>query len=167
MKRYLLFVLICFASVFQRVSAQEMDAEGLRAVILQEADTVSNKGNTIQFTYREKLLICIYDEAANRMRIIAPIIKRKELEEEQLLNALVANFHSALDVRYALSDEIIWSVYTHPLKSLQPAQLKDAIQQVHQAAITFGTTYNSTSFVFPGNTRKEEKLEPGLKLQKS
>jgi hypothetical protein len=75
----------------------------------------------------------------------------------------VANFHSALDVRYALSDEIIWSVYTHPLESLSPDQLKDAISQVYMAAVTFGTTYSSSDLVFPGNSRKKDKKE----LQKS
>jgi hypothetical protein len=43
------------------------------------------------------------------------IVETKDLEEEQLLNALIANFHSALDVKYVLSDQIMWSVFIHPL----------------------------------------------------
>ena len=157
--RSYLFLFFLLSSVFS-LSAQNMDPELLYDVIKQEADTVAVNGNQFQFLYNEAMLICIYDENANRMRIITPIVKREEIDEEELLNALVANFHSALDVKYALSDEILWSVYTHPLQQLSEAQVVDAIQQVYAAALTFGTTYSSTSMVFPGNTRKVEKPKP-------
>ena len=73
---------------------------------------------------------------------------------------MVANFHSVLDVKYALSDEIIWSVFTHPLKELSEHQVEDAIKQVYAAALTFGGSYSSTDMVFPGNTKKVEKPKP-------
>lgn len=88
------------------------------------------------------------------MRIITPIVKREQLNEDQLLNVLVANYHSTLDVKYALNDETIWSVFTHALKELYEHQFLDAIDQVWTAAKTFGTTYSSTNLVFPGNTKK-------------
>ena len=106
------------------------------------------------------MLICVFDENANRMRIISPIVEREKIGEEELLNALVANFHSALDVKYALSDEVIWSVFVHPLKELSEEQVVDAIQQVYTAARTFGGSYSSTNLVFPGNTKKNEKTLP-------
>ena len=140
-------------------NAQQMDTDKLLSIIEREADTVSVEKNTIQFMFNSSLLICIHDENANRMRIIAPIIEREKLSEEDLLNALVANFHSALDVKYALSDEIIWSVYTHPLRELSENQVVDAIQQVYAAAITFGHSFSSTNLVFPGNTKKKEKTK--------
>lgn len=133
-----------------------MSSDKLQELIAQVSDTLMANGNSIQFLYQEMPLICVYDENANRMRIITPIIETKELEEEQLLNMLVANFHSALDVKYALSDEIIWSVFIHPLKELSDDQVLDAIDQVYSAAATFGTTYSSTNLVFPGNTKKKE-----------
>ena len=142
------------------ISAQNMNPEILYQLIEQEADTVQVAGNSYQFIYNDALLICIYDESANRMRIISPIVKREEIGEEELLNSLVANFHSALDVKYALSDEILWSVFTHPLQQLSEEQVIDAIQQVYEAALTFGTTYSSTTMVFPGNTKKVEKPKP-------
>ena len=160
-----LYLLLLLCLLGYSVRSQTMDAERLKELISEVSDTLQNVGNAFQFMYEEKLLICIYDENANRMRIISPIIERKELEEEQLLNALVANFHSALDVKYALSDEIIWSVFTHPLKELSDHQVLDAVQQVYTAAISFGTTYSSTNLVFPGNSNKEEK--PKKILQKS
>ncbi|UJH66950.1 hypothetical protein [Allomuricauda sp. SCSIO 65647] len=137
--------------------AQEMTVERLLSIIEQEVDTVSVQNNSIQFMFNNSLLICIHDENANRMRIIAPIIEREKLTEEDLLNALVANFHSALDVKYALSDEIIWSVYAHPLRELSEYQVIDAIQQVYAAALTFGDSFSSTNLVFPGNSKKKEK----------
>ncbi len=153
-------VLLFFFGIVFSSSAQNMDPDLLYDLIEQEADTVAVSGNSYQFLYNDVMLICIYDENANRMRIITPIVKREEIGEEELLNVLVANFHSALDVKYALSDEILWSVYTHPLRELSEGQVVDAIQQVYAAALTFGTSYSSTSMVFPGNTRKVEKPAP-------
>lgn len=149
------------------LSAQEMTPGQLMDIIRQEADTVNIQGNSVQFLFNETILICIYDESANRMRIISPIVEREKLGEEELLNALVANFHSVLDVKYALSDEIIWSVYAHPLKELNEAQVIDAIQQVYAAAITFGESYSSTNLVFPGNTLRKEKPKPPKPLKKT
>ena len=148
--------------------SQNMDSQKLSNLIIQISDTVTTNGNTIQFIYKERPLICVYDENANRMRIISPIIETKNIEEKELLNMLVANFHSALDVKYALSDEIIWSVFIHPLKELADHQVLDAIHQVYAASATFGTTYSSTSLIFPGNTKKknipkEKKLVEKIK----
>ncbi len=153
-------LLLAFFSGLVSLTAQNMNAELLHDIIEQEADTLRVNGNSIQFLYKESMLICIYDENANRMRIVTPIVKREEIGEEELLNALVANFHSALDVKYALSDEIVWSVYVHPLRELTEYQVVDAIQQVYAAAVTFGTSYSSTNLVFPGNTKKVEKPKP-------
>lgn len=140
--------------------SQDMSPSKLLELIEQEADTVQTNGNSYHFLLNEVRLICVFDENANRMRIIAPVVKLEEIGEEELLNALVANFHSALDVKYALSDEIIWSVFTHPLKELSEAQVVDAIQQVYAAALTFGSSYSSTNLVFPGNKKKVEKVKP-------
>jgi len=148
-------ILLCFFNISSS-KAQEMNALKLKDIISQVSDTMLTNGNSFQFMYKARPLMCVYDENANRMRIISPIVKREELEEEQILNALVANFHSALDVKYALSDEIIWSVFVHPLKELYEHQVYDAIKQVHTANITFGSTYSSTNLVFPGNTKKKE-----------
>lgn len=156
MRKYLLVFFFLSLANPTNLMAQEMTAEKLQELIAEVSDTIAVNGNSVQFLYKERPLICVYDENANRMRIITPIVETKEVEEEQLLNMLVANFHSALDVKYALSDEIIWSVFIHPLAELSNIQLLDAIDQVYSAAATFGTTYSSTDLVFPGNTKKKE-----------
>lgn len=107
------------------------------------------------------------DENANRMRIISPIVEVFKLDEKELNNALTANFHTALDVKYAISDEILWSVFIHPLKELSEQQVINAISQVFQANATFGSTYSSTNLVFPGNLPKEEKEVKEKPLKKT
>ncbi|MEO1010208.1 MAG: hypothetical protein AAFX53_02825 [Bacteroidota bacterium] len=150
-------IVVLFAALFSfvRVTSQDMDPERLGSLIKSVTDSVETHGNSYRFVYKEVFVFTIYDENANRMRIISPIVQRDEIGEEELLNALVANFHSALDVKYALSDEIIWSVFIHPLRELSDHQVLDAINQVYRANVTFGTTYSSTDLVFPGNTEKK------------
>ncbi|NAY93236.1 hypothetical protein GTQ34_15090 [Muricauda sp. JGD-17] len=154
------FLIFLFFITHGLLQSQDMTSEKLYEIVKRESDTVRVQGNTYQFIVNKSMLICVFDEKANRMRIISPIVEREKLEEEELLNALVANFHSVLDVKYALSDEIIWSVYTHPLRELSEPQVEDAIQQVYAAALTFGSSYSSTNIVFPGNTKKVEKPKP-------
>ncbi|WP_299528794.1 hypothetical protein [Ulvibacterium sp.] len=161
MRNLFLLGLLFFMLNITASRAQEMDPKKLRGLIESVTDTFEINGNSFRFVYKDAFLFTIYDENANRMRIISPIVQRSEIEEEQLLNALVANFHSALDVKYALSDEIIWSVFTHPLRELSDHQVLDAIDQVYLANVTFGTTYSSTNLVFPGNSNKKD--EPGPK----
>lgn len=145
---------------------QNMTTQRLIEIIENEADTVEIQGNSVRFLFNDAVLIYMHDSTANRMRIISPIVKREKLEEGDILNALVSNFHSVLDVKYALSDEIIWSVYSHPLKELNEAQVVDAIQQVYAAALTFGGSYSSTDLIFPGNMRKKEKPKKPKVLKK-
>ena len=152
----LLFALFAFNTGF----SQEMNPDKLLEILQRESDTLQVNGNQYQFLVDNTILICVFDENANRMRIISPIVEREKIGEEELLNALVANFHSALDVKYALSDEVIWSVFIHPLRELSEEQVADAIQQVYTAARTFGGSYSSTNLVFPGNTKKNEKTLP-------
>ena len=155
--------IICLLIVvftFSFVRSQDMDPERLGTLITSVTDSMETRGNSYRFVYKDAFVFTIYDESANRMRIISPIVQREEIGEEELLNALVANFHSALDVKYALSDEIIWSVFIHPLRELSDHQVLDAIDQVYRANVTFGTTYSSTDLVFPGNTEREEPPKP-------
>ena len=80
-----------------------------------------NKEGTIgawNFDYEDRFMLCFTDESYNRMRIISPVADVTKLDNIELENALIANFHSALDVKYAISEDILWSVFIHPLKEL-------------------------------------------------
>ena len=73
--------------------------------------------------------------------------------------ALVANFHTALDTRYAIADGVIYSAFIYPLGSLTEEDLRSAIKQVTKARNTFGTEYSSGGIYFPGR-EYEDKEEP-------
>lgn len=165
MKNFRIFLLITTLSTFKLV-AQEMTPNKLKQLITQVADTIKTNGNSIQFAYKETMLIYVFDENTNRMRIITPVAKKEDLGQDELLNALVANFHSALDVKYALSDELIWSVFIHPLREPSDHQVLYAIDQVYSAAVTLGTSYSSTNLVFPGNTKKKENQKKTFRKTK-
>jgi hypothetical protein len=92
------------------------------------------------------------DETADRMRIISAIKEIDELSGAQLIVALEANFHSALDARYAISDGLVYAAYIHPLSSLSETEFRSAIRQVETAQHTFGSTYSSGELFFPGDT---------------
>lgn len=87
----LLFALFAFNTGF----SQQMNPDKLLEIMQRESDTLQVNGNSYQFIVDNTMLICVFDESANRMRIISPIVEREKIGEEELLNALVANFHSA------------------------------------------------------------------------
>jgi len=65
-----------------------------------------------------------------------------------MLECMEANFHTALDSKYAISNNILWSAFIHPLKELTERQLIDAVSQVYSAARTFGSSYSSGALSF-------------------
>lgn len=159
--------IICIFSL--SLSAQEMNNESLGKILEAEGDSLIGRPGSWQFNVHDHYLLVFTDESHNRMRIISPIVEVKDLEPAYLENALMANFHTALDVKYAISDGIMWSVFIHPLKELTEAQVEDAIIQVYRAAATFGTTYSSTDLFFPGNAgqeKDEKEKAPEEKEQK-
>lgn len=154
--RLLLFLVICML-LSASLSAQDMNNASIDTVIHSMSDTIAGGNGSWQFMVRGVPIICLTDEANNRMRFITPIDEVKNVTPEQLKACMDANFHSALDVRYAISDDILWVAYIHPLRELQVEQAKDAIAQVYNAAITFGTLYSSTYLTFPKRKPKTKK----------
>ncbi len=118
-------------------------------VLRQECDSVKGVLGYWEIKYKKFPMAVITDEKNNRMRIIMPIVYLKELDATYYARALEANFHSVLDAKYAISEDIMWAVYIHPLKELSTEQLKDGLSQVYFAAATFGGSYSSTDLVFP------------------
>lgn len=142
--------------------AQDMSNEKLQTIYKSFSDSISGNLGGWKFFIKEIPMMSITDTNHNRMRIISPIADASNLNDELIKAALVANFHTALDVKYAVSDGVLWSVFIHPLKELTAHQVKDALSQVYYANINFGTTFASTSLNFPGKLGKqrlEEKKE--------
>jgi len=151
------WILLLFLSLGLLSQAQYMNNETLGEIITQKADTLAGITGNWQFVYKEIPMLCITDAKNNRMRIIAPIMDSNNLDKDLLLDSMTANFHSALDVKYAISNGILWSAYVHPLKELSTEQVESAISQVYLAAKTFGTTFSSTELLFGGGALEEEK----------
>ena len=61
---------------------------------------------------------------------------------------LDANFHSALDARYAVSEGIVYALFLHPISSLTPQQIVSALDQVVSLVTTFGTSFSSGQLQF-------------------
>lgn len=153
-----LIVLISFSA------AAQTDNAFLEKVLMSKIDSIEGGSGRWQALYKGVPLIVITDQANNRMRIIAPITEVVKLDKDLLLDCLTANFHSALDVKYAISNELLWSVFVHPLNELTESEILSAVDQVAAAAITFGSTFSSTPLLFGGNQPqteiKEKKKEP-------
>ena len=137
--------------------SQAMTNEKLLQIITAQSDSISGTPGSWELVYKGVQMLCITDEKNNRMRIIAPITQAAEANKELLFDALTANFHSALDVKYAIANEIIWSAFVHPLASLQKTQLESALSQVYLAKKNFGTTFNSTDLFFGIDQKKNKK----------
>jgi hypothetical protein len=155
MKKFILFALLILINL--SVYSQNMNNEKMGKILESVADSIQGQNGQWQFKIKEVVFMCITDTNHNRMRIISPITEAKRLDDKLKSAALVANFHSALDVKYAIADDFLWSAFIHPLKELSEAQVLDAVKQVYSANVTFGTTFSSTTLIFPGSQKTEEK----------
>jgi len=153
MKIYLFIIVLLFSSL---VAQAQMTNDTLEEILTQEVDSIEGYSGRWQMKLKDLPMIVLTDETNDRMRIIAPIIEASRLDEELLLDCMTANFHSALDVKYAISDGVLWSVYIHPLSPLNEAQVRDAVQQVFLAAATFGSSFSSTPLLFGGGNQSQQ-----------
>ena len=87
-------------------------------------------------------------ETVDRMRIVAFVAETETLASEHYATLLEANYHSALDVRYALSDGYVVAAFIHPLAELSYRQFVLGIYQVINCADTCGTTFSGGTLVF-------------------
>ncbi|MGB0525231.1 MAG: hypothetical protein ACPGJS_19820 [Flammeovirgaceae bacterium] len=142
----LVFLTLCLFSA----NAQNMTNKKMDAIIRKEAQKVEGQLGGWEFIYGNRPVMIITDDNANRMRIMTPIIEEKDMPEGRMKTLLEANFDRALDAKYSLFKNVLWSTYTHPLKELTKDQLIDAMQQVVRLADTYGSTYTSTDMIFGG-----------------
>ena len=127
----------------------QMSNARLDSLLRVHADTLAGEVGVWQLLIDETQMFCITDPVNDRMRVISPVREAEGLTKAELGTCLAANFHSALDVRYALSEGVLWVAFIHPLASLTDGQFVDGLAQVRSAVRTYGTTYSSTGLVFP------------------
>ncbi len=119
---FLFALTLLFCLPTQEIQAQKMNNKKLHKVLTSVSDTIAGENGYWQLSYRELPMLVLTDEKHNRMRIITPITLVKDLDKAILRKALEANFHTALDVKYAISEGRVWSVFIHPLKELSDVQ---------------------------------------------
>lgn len=93
-------------------------------------------------------VMILTDESHNRMRVIAPAAEVKDVDQQILMRMMEANFATALDVRYAVFQGIVWAAFIHPLDSLRERDLVSGLQQVITLVKTTGTTFSSSGLQF-------------------
>lgn len=110
------------------------------------------------------VLVQTQDEV-NRMRIVAFIAKATTFDEDELRRLLNANYHTALDARYALADDNLVAAFIHPLKELTREQFVLGLSQALSCAGTFGSTYSGGHLVFGHvpSTTNGETMERSVK----
>ena len=133
----------------RNVISGSMTNERLGELIREHATVVHNDDpGHWRFDYLDHLAIVVTDPSHNRMRIITPVAEVADLNEEIWLLALSANFDRALDARYAISGDYLWSAFIHPLKQLDAAQFLDGLSQTVTLAANFGTSFSSSDLIF-------------------
>ena len=125
-----------------------MTIEQMDKILKAESKKVEGQAGNWQIDFNGLPMIVVTDKNANRMRIISPIGESKKLDEETLRILLKANFSTALDAKYAIFNDVLWSTYVHPLGELTDEQFKDALRQVFNLTKNFGTSFSSTGVIF-------------------
>ena len=136
------------------VSAEAMTQEVMEKFVAEHVEVIKHSKGFILFTHKKVKMALISDVKHDRMRIISAITKYPSLNLETKNAVMESNFHLALDARYAVSQDVLYSAYIHPLSSLTKNELKSALSQVSTLAATFGTTYSSGTLVFKGKAKK-------------
>ena len=127
-----------------------MTNDRLDGLIRQTSKTVKGEAGYWQIKIGGRDVLVITDARHNRMRIMSPVAAQDQLDKDELIRLLEANFGSALDSKYALRDQMLWSVFTHPLAELSDEQFLDCMAQVANLADNFGRSYASSNLIFGG-----------------
>ncbi|MCH6259212.1 hypothetical protein MLD52_21850 [Puniceicoccaceae bacterium K14] len=145
----ILFLIMGFSLNSLFGESDSMTGKGLEEILREiSGDNIAANGNVIEFEFQEILLVCVFDESHNRMRIISPIKKYEDVSNFEKNRMMEANFHTALDARYCVSDGVLYSAYIHPLSSLKKTDVLSGIYQTASLHVSFGSDYSSGIFTF-------------------
>ena len=138
-----LALVACGALGCQTPREQPMTQERMEDILRQVGQQPEGVPGRLLFTVDSVRMACVSDVEHDRMRIIAPIAEVEDVMSLQLDAAMEANFHTALDARYATSGGVVYAAYVHPLSALTEEQLRSATRQVATLTRTFGKAYTS------------------------
>ena len=133
------------------IAPASMNNNRLRELIRDMAtEIIEDQLGFWKFQYGEMLVLVITDEGHNRMRVMAPVTETESFSNQQWQVLMSANFDRALDARYCVKDDMLWSAFIHPLQQLGSAQFRDAVEQVVTLAKNYGTSFSSGNLSFGG-----------------
>ena len=136
-----------------------MTYEKLGRIIFALDANAQPQGPGFVLTIADVTVLVIVDARSDRMRAMVPVADVASLTEEELIRMMQANFDTALDARYAIANNTLWSTYIHPLSPLEKDQLISGLGQVVNAAKTYGTLYSGGLMQFNGGD------SPGLQRE--
>ncbi|MEX0704138.1 MAG: hypothetical protein WD069_18710 [Planctomycetales bacterium] len=125
-----------------------MDGDRLAELIAEYTEVVEARPGSWRVGYRDRVVFIVADAAHDRLRMMTPIEEEDRLAADDLRTLLAANFDRALDARYALADEFLWSVFMHPLRDLTERLFLEALEQVTALADNYGGSYSSSDVFF-------------------
>lgn len=125
-------------------------AARLRDVVRRIDPRAEFTENSAQFTVSRIPVFLVYDLNADRMRLMAPVVDVGSVDTAELFRLMQANFESALDARYAIARDTVWSTFIHPLSPLGNEEFASGLGQVVNLVLTHGQTYNSGAVQFGG-----------------
>ena len=85
---------------------------------------------------------------ADRLRVVVFIADGSQLDREELRRLLDANYHSALDARYALAGDDLVAAFLSPMAELDGERFVLGFYQALMCALTWGTHYSGGTLVF-------------------
>ncbi len=128
--------------------SRPMEQARLEMLFADEVEAITGPPGAIETVVDGIKLYCISDSASDRMRFVAPIARASSLDPRIIPVLLQANFHTTLDARYALSEDVVFATFLHPLSSLTPELVRSGMSQVLSLVQTFGTTFSAGAAVF-------------------
>jgi hypothetical protein len=128
----------------------EMSLAQMGTILKRLDKDLNGENGNWQLTIADIPVIIVTDDKNNRMRILVAIRKADTLTPDELTRIMQANFDSALDARYAVAQDILWSAFIHPLSTLHDRQFIEAIGQTINLALTYGTSYSSGLLLYGG-----------------
>ena len=125
-----------------------MDQASMERYVAGRSEVMQHEPGYLLFKFSQVQMALVSDTTHDRMRIIAPVLSYDELDEAAKDAVMEANFRSALDARYAVSNGVLYAAFIHPLSGLNEAQLQSAMDQVANLTHTYGSSYSSGQLVY-------------------
>ncbi|MEL7256160.1 MAG: hypothetical protein AAGL23_18460 [Pseudomonadota bacterium] len=127
-----------------------MTYEKLGRILFALDPDAQPQGPGFVLTIAEVTVLVVVDPASDRMRAMVLVSEVSGLTPNDLFRMMQANFDTALDARYAIANDTLWSTFIHPLSPLEKDQLISGLGQVVNAAKTYGTLYSGGLMQFNG-----------------